>query len=315
MQGSREMSTLNLDENKLNVLLSELENYTWWKNLKSDKDIYIDIRKNNELNAYYNGGSILRINNKYKKIHYSFLPISTSDDNNYVNLDFQNNKLTVPEDCIRVELNDFNENSLNIIKENIKRYYSNISEKGIQGRYCTSLDETEGAIVDSEFAFDDLRIDLVYYHKTSNKLYFVELKTKGDERLEPNNNQGFDEEKQITKSEKERINDQLKKYHEFIKKHKTELKEYYTKLIKIKNKYGLLKHNINIETLSKIDIEEKPIFLIGNANTDFIKDFEDNKLKSSIEFYKDIKEHCCFRIYRGSGSNYINLGKARNIYS
>lgn len=33
----------------------------WWINLKTDSDLYIDIRKDNYLNIYHNGGSIMKL--------------------------------------------------------------------------------------------------------------------------------------------------------------------------------------------------------------------------------------------------------------
>ncbi len=33
----------------------------WWKNLISDPELYIDIRKDNYLNVYHNGGSIMKL--------------------------------------------------------------------------------------------------------------------------------------------------------------------------------------------------------------------------------------------------------------
>jgi hypothetical protein len=44
------------------VLFRQLEEKPplWWRNLKSDPQVYIDIRKKNYINAYHNGGSIIK---------------------------------------------------------------------------------------------------------------------------------------------------------------------------------------------------------------------------------------------------------------
>jgi hypothetical protein len=33
----------------------------WWKNLIADPEIYIDVRKDNHINVYHNGGSIMKL--------------------------------------------------------------------------------------------------------------------------------------------------------------------------------------------------------------------------------------------------------------
>jgi hypothetical protein len=33
----------------------------WWKHLIQDKERYIEIRKDNSINIYYNGGSIMKL--------------------------------------------------------------------------------------------------------------------------------------------------------------------------------------------------------------------------------------------------------------
>lgn len=52
----------------------------WWETLVNDEDIYIEIRKDNYIDVYYNGGNIIK-ELRYKdgaytgKIHYKyFLP-------------------------------------------------------------------------------------------------------------------------------------------------------------------------------------------------------------------------------------------------
>lgn len=48
--------------NEDSQLFRELaKNPIWWQNLKNDPEIYCDIRKDNHINIYYNGGSIMRL--------------------------------------------------------------------------------------------------------------------------------------------------------------------------------------------------------------------------------------------------------------
>ncbi len=311
---------LQLDECIVDSLLNSLENYVWWNNLKNDKDIYIDIRKNNELNVYYNGGSILRIDKNLHniEINYKFLPVKSKED--YISLIIQDDKIEIPKDCINITLNNLDKNTIKLIKEKIKLHYCNDSEKGIQARYALCKDEEQGVFIDTEFEYknDNLRIDLVYYHFNNNKIYFVELKTKNDNRLRDKTINKENELKEVVqKEEEEKIDTQLKKYHEFIKKHKSDLVEYYKKIIKLKYKHNLLKKDIDLKQIDFIDIEEKPILLIGDADRDFIKNYEKHIRESKTLFYKTIKENTSYRVYRGSGSNYINLDKSQiqNIYS
>ena len=48
----------------------------WWKLLCEDKELYIEIRKDNSINVYFLGGSVARINFKNDcegKIHHKYL--------------------------------------------------------------------------------------------------------------------------------------------------------------------------------------------------------------------------------------------------
>ncbi len=48
----------------------------WWNLLREDKELYIEIRKDNSINVYFLGGSIARINYKNgfeAKIHQKYL--------------------------------------------------------------------------------------------------------------------------------------------------------------------------------------------------------------------------------------------------
>ena len=44
-------------------LFEELKSgkYTWWEKVKNDSRLYIEIRKDNQINVYYEGGSVIRL--------------------------------------------------------------------------------------------------------------------------------------------------------------------------------------------------------------------------------------------------------------
>jgi len=60
----------------------------WWQNLVDNPDIYIDVRKDNYIDVYYNGGRVLelRFADKFKgKIHFEYIPLKSQKD--YVPVD------------------------------------------------------------------------------------------------------------------------------------------------------------------------------------------------------------------------------------
>ncbi|MDR0310740.1 MAG: hypothetical protein LBJ21_04040, partial [Acidobacteriota bacterium] len=269
---------------------------------KKDEEIYVDIRKKNEINIYHNGGSILKIDKKFNnaEINYAYLPAGKTDDT-YAKCKINENEIVLAEK-ITIDLNNFSRDKISKIKKIIKNYYPNESEKGIQGAYAThwkkpESKESNGFFIDTEFAFPDekSRIDLIFlnYKDTKQpKLYFVELKTKGDNRL-------FDID---IKSDTEPINKQLEKYCKLIEDNKVDLVRYYKTLYKIKKELKLMPEdarNIDIENLT---IESKLIFLIGDATNAFIK-------KHATELNEKVKKYACMAIYRGIDSKHLNFDK------
>ena len=57
-------------------LFSELKSgkYAWWENIKQNHDLYIEIRKDNNINVYFQGGSVVKLHycSKHKKITPAF---------------------------------------------------------------------------------------------------------------------------------------------------------------------------------------------------------------------------------------------------
>jgi len=114
------------------------ESPVWWENLKSDPEIYIDIRKGDYLNVYHNGGSLLRLKctKEFKaQIHTEYIPLDRTSD--YQSYYFQGNDidLVVPRP---IAIDNFETESREAIKKRIRKFYPNGSEKGIQGRYVVN---------------------------------------------------------------------------------------------------------------------------------------------------------------------------------
>ena len=70
-------------------IFQELNNNPhWWNRFKEDSSLYIEVRKDNQVNVYFEGGSIARIHYCSKNgelqvfIHHKYLGIPKPADNN-----------------------------------------------------------------------------------------------------------------------------------------------------------------------------------------------------------------------------------------
>lgn len=212
--------------NPKDVLFKKLKgsNPAWWQFVKENikpGGFYVDIRKDNSLNVYYNGGSLLKITFSKGlvkgKIHQYYLGIAGSK---YI--DYELDRLPM----------DVNE-----IKKRIVSKYSDTSENGIKARLIC---DPNAKYIDSEFAYPEIigkkkdkygkevdaylttRIDLTKLE--NSKIVFVELKRIEDGRLLTNEYENGQPE----------ILFQMKAYHQFIKAHKEEITNYYKTLFAIK---------------------------------------------------------------------------------
>ena len=194
----------------------------WWKQFKEDTSLYIEVRKDNQVNVYFEGGSIARIHycSKNRKlqvfIHHKYLGIPKPANNNPY-----------------VEYSDKIGSCLNDVLDRVKTVYSQKgsidgvvpkekwSEKYIQG---TLIVQSRQYHLDSEFAYNDSetsnRIDLV--RCSDGMVTFVELKRMGDNRM-----------LHETDATPEVVY-QMKRYKQFIEKYSSQLLEYYQKLYDIK---------------------------------------------------------------------------------
>jgi len=254
-----------LDPNK--PIFKEIKEQKWWKLFREDKELYIEIRKDNYINVYFYGGSLAKIKYNRKnefvaEIHEKFVG---KDGKKYIKLD----------------LNGLDKEKIDKIKKRIKTIYlkeskkkEKLKEKEIQGEILKNQD-----YIDSEFAYRGkdnnlLRIDLVELSK--DVLSFVELKGILDGRLLNDETQNF---------ELPKIIKQMNKYKKFISDHKSEIKDYYEKIIQIKNDLGILKQNP-----TNFTINENPKLIIADtykkstpAREDRIKKIEDKLGKQDID--------------------------------
>ena len=104
----------------------------WWKKLISDRELYVDVRKDNSINVYYNGASFMKleyVSGAFRaKIHPKFIPLDTGDENIY--FDFLDGNIFL-QTLKSIEINNFEESAIKSIKERIKLINpTNKSEKG-----------------------------------------------------------------------------------------------------------------------------------------------------------------------------------------
>lgn len=215
-------------------------NCLWWKRIKEDPQLYIEVRKDNEIHVYHEGGRVVRLRycSKHKQIqaftHEKYL---FGKGEKYVN-------------CINTL-----DKSINIIIENIKAKYSEKngsekekwSEKFIQGHLLVN---NRTKYLDSEFAYkdetSDIRIDLL--ECIDGSINPVELKRIDDGRM-----------LKKTDEDPEFIT-QMNSYKEFISAHKIELLNYYKKVYEIKKSLDL-----PIPAIAPDHFNETPKLLIFNS--------------------------------------------------
>jgi len=235
-------------------IFSELKSNrpVWWNLLCEDKELYIDIRKDNYLNVYYFGGSVAKITYKddfVAETHQKYL----GDDKPRGKTKKDKDKFVYD----KIDLDNFKAEKLTKIKNYIKSDYlkhidnESPAEKWIQGKIICENPN----YIDSELQFNKdknigkLRIDLIELSK--GILTFVELKGISDSRL---------------RNDKERnrkipeIICQMKKYRLFIEKYEADIKEYYKRLIKIKQDLAI----ISLDT-SDLTVNNTPKLLIADT--------------------------------------------------
>lgn len=253
----------------INKLLNDAP--VWWAALKADKEIYIEIRKENDIDAYYNGGAVIKglkwnAKNGYTaKIHAKYL--SETDSAKYVDCPLESLPDRLPE-----------------IKRRIAGYYSANCEKGIQAALILNRNNM---YVDSEYQDTHIsktgerkmiRFDLVRADLKAKKIIIQELKRIEDARLLK---------KGETKNSRElnEIREQLALYSEYISDNKERLLHYYQNLIVTKQKLGLfpthfMYHRIDFENFT---IAEKPQLIINDYQEPYAEESKKgNRVKAIV---------------------------------
>lgn len=235
------IATLDVSLNKGSEIYKELaKQLDWWQRLLKIKGVYVEIRKDDIVDVYYEGGRMAELKFKHKKItatcHPKYLGKNVPSGTNpkYV-------------DCLEVL-----KNNPNFITKNIQANYSqkegkddeDISEKKIQG---DMICRHNPIFLDSEFAHryevgkqQTIRFDLVTIK--GNQLFFIELKRIKDNRMLNKE----DDEPEILK--------QMEKYQKFIKVNKDKLLDYHKTLYEIKTSLKLPVPECEIEKLSVCEI-------------------------------------------------------------
>ena len=246
------IARLNAHLNESNTLYSILkEKPLWWTRLLTINGVYVEIRKGDIVDVYYEGGRMAELKaGRYGKLKASCHP-------KYLGFDVKDSEDVKYVDCLKV-LTSNPESMLPRIEnaysqKNCKKYNpEEISEKKIQG---DMICKKSPVYLDSEFAHryeegsrKTIRFDLVTIR--DNKLVFIELKRIGDNRmLDKNGN-------------KPEIIRQMLNYCSFIKTNSDALVEYYKKLYRIKQQLGLPVPQCDLDKLS---ICTKPHLVIRNT--------------------------------------------------
>lgn len=239
------MKPVTFETLKVNApLFTELKSgkYAWWEKMKNNHRLYIEIRKDNQINVYYEGGSVVRLHycSRHKKVQA-----------------FTHEKYLGRKGGKYIECADELNRLLDTIISNISAHYSqknglekeNWSEKYIQGNIITSH-RTD--YIDSEFAYKnvdwDIRVDLI--EAINGDIRFVELKRIDDGRMLKETDDAPE------------VVAQVKGYKDFINQHRNEILTYYQKVWDIK-------HNLNLPNvpIRPVSVNKEPLLIIFNRWT------------------------------------------------
>lgn len=252
----------------------------WWQLVKEDKELYIEIRKENIIDVYYMGGRMAGVelkgrgNNKKLSItaHPKYLGFKDDKDPEHYKKR-KDKKGRIVYDPIYLDCTELlkTRDGINKLKENILSCYSKeLSEKRIQGELIIN---NRGLYLDSEFSHRlfagerlSVRFDLVKI--IDGKIVFEELKRINDARL------------RTSKEQDPEIIEQMNNYREFLKENLIELAEYYKILYKIKAKLQLPLPIVN--DIDALTVDPEPFLLIKNLYT--------SSSKGKIQRIDDIKK-------------------------
>lgn len=304
---SEKFSSLNPDNKLFRQLLQR--NPRWWENIIKNvrnKKLYVDIRKDNYIDVYCNGGAILHrlsYTNGFKgSIHFEYMHLITQGKNSYIPFDFSDDTIKIDTTGLSIskDVNNFSANGISKFQKRIGMFFSLSSEKGIQADFVLK----NSAFLDTEFQYKTdkgaIRFDLVWVDVDLSKLFVIELKTIGDPRLY------FNKESQASK-DYDKIDDQLNKYREFIREQSQNLLSHYEKLFIIKKKLGILPDGLQgRDSLSGFAFEERPILLVADCTESWIKN-NSHRLNEAIKHIA----YGCF--YQGKNTRRFNIPKKNTV--
>ena len=234
----------------------------WWHKALQFEGAYIDIRKDNTINIYYEGASLAKIEWENGTVRATCHPKYLYSDRAQA---YYKNGIAIYQPCDE-ELVRIGTEECRLLR-NAQMYYSDKEGKEVSDAEQKSEKKLQSEIVcrsktlyiDSEFAHQyeegsrhTIRIDLV--RVVGNKIQFVELKRIQDNRLR------HEECSNVTPE----IITQIEEYRNFIKANKDAILAYYKELITIKRALGLPTTSADIETL---DIDTEPYLEIHNLYT------------------------------------------------
>jgi hypothetical protein len=264
----------------------------WWRSINDDKDLSIQIRKDNTIDIYYNCGAVIT-GLKYGRKGFSgsisakYIPL----EKKYYPYSFIENEVEFPRDKIKsVKLNNFSQETLNAIKGQISQYFPKTSEKGIQADFM----KNDPYFIDMEYEYgNDLRIDLVRLDFSIKKIVFVEVKLVGNKELYTNN-----------------IVEQLSKYRRYIKDNKAMLIKYYNEVFNIKKNLGILPRELACKEIRDFDVLDKPLLLLGDCEQAWIDEVSsvlDEKIKATAIgcYYFGNPKCSCEIIAKTKGNRHI----------
>lgn len=234
----------------------------WWYNVLQFENAYIDIRKDNTINIYYEGASLAKIEMTKGSIRATCHPKYLYGYNAQA---YYKRGIAIYQPCEK-ELVRLGPEECCLLR-NAQMFYSDKEGKEVSNVEQKSEKKLQGKIVcraktlyiDSEFAHryeegsrHTIRIDLV--RVKGNKIQFVELKRIQDNRLLHKDGS------EVTPE----IITQIEEYRNFIKANKDAILAYYKELITIKRALGFPTTSADIDTL---DIDTEPCLEIHNLYT------------------------------------------------
>ncbi len=218
---------------------------SWWERFVRDPSLYIEIRKDNQINVYFEGGSIARIHYCSKK--HQLQVFTHHRDLGHP----KPSKGSLYEEC-----SSYISQIIDEVIERVKKVYSQKhdvngiidkekwSEKFIQGSLIVN---TRDIHLDSEFAYidenSDNRID--YVRCDRGVIAFVEIKRMNDGRMLHETDEAPE------------IVEQMKRYRHFIHKYSDEILAYYQKLYDIKKSLKL-----PVPAVRPTSISQEPLLVI-----------------------------------------------------